>query len=365
MNPSVQIAVLLLPLHMFYLILGFITAFSLTYLIVPVIIQVAKARKLYDKPNERSSHFEPTPSLGGIGIFAGAICGIVLWAPMQSFGILQYMLAAFVMIFLIGTIDDITPVSANKKLLGQLLVAVILVYKSKIGLHNFYGLFGVHELSELNAFIISTVAITGIINAFNLIDGIDGLAGSIGLLSTLAFGFWFARIDALPLAMVAFALAGGITAFLKYNFTPAQIFMGDTGSLLIGTVAAILAFKFIELNYQESTPDTYTFASAPAIAFSVLIMPIYDTMRVFAMRIFKGRSPFHPDKTHIHHLMLDAGLNHRQATVLLIGLNCLFIGGTLAFDTLGSAILLSIQMLMMTLLIAILYAIRHKTVKNT
>lgn len=349
---------------MFYLLLGFITAFTLTYLIVPVIIRVAKERKLYDKPNERSSHLEPTPSLGGIGIFAGAICGIVLWAPMQSFGVLQYMLAAFVMIFLIGTLDDITPVSPTKKFLGQLLVAVILVYKSKIGLHNFYGLFGVYQLDELSAFVVSTVAITGIINAFNLIDGINGLAGSIGLLTALVFGVWFALIEATPLAMVAFALAGGITAFLKYNFTPARIFMGDTGSLLIGTVAAILAFKFIELNYQESTPKHYTFAAAPAIAFSVLILPIFDTIRVFATRIAKGRSPFHPDKTHIHHLVLDIGMNHMQATLLLISLNILFIASAVLFDRLGSGYLLAVQASVMTLVIVGLKWGRKQEIKR-
>ncbi len=336
------------------LILGFITAFILTYLIVPVIIRVAKTLKLYDNPNARSSHLEPTPSFGGIAIFAGAICGVVLWTPMKSFGVLQYMLVAFVMIFLIGTWDDIVPVSTTKKFLGQLLVAVILVYKANIGLHNFYGLLGVYQLDGFSAFVISTVAITGIINAFNLIDGINGLAGCIGFLTALVFGSWFALVEVLPLAIVAFALAGGIAAFLRYNFTPAKIFMGDTGSLLIGTVAAILAFKFIEINYAETTPKHYAFASAPAIAFSVLVLPIYDTVRVFAMRIAKGSSPFRPDKTHIHHLLLDAGFNHTQSTFLLIELNILFVAGTVAFDHLGSGRLLLVQILLMTLLILVL-----------
>jgi len=114
---------------MYPIMLGFITAFTLTFTIIPVVIRVAKERRLYDKPNERSAHKEPTPSLGGVAIFAGAICAIVLWTPMQSFGVLQYILAAFVLIFLLGVLDDLLPVSPTKKFGGQLLVAVIVSYK--------------------------------------------------------------------------------------------------------------------------------------------------------------------------------------------------------------------------------------------
>lgn len=327
---------------MFTLILAYVTAFCLTYFIVPTIIRVAKARRFYDNPNERSSHVEPTPSLGGIGIFAGAICGIVLWVPVDQFGLLQYMLAAFVLIFLIGTLDDITPVTPVQKLFGQLLVSIILVYKSKIGLHSFYGLFGVEELGAPIAFTLSVVAITGIINAFNLIDGINGLAGSIGLLVSVFFGVWFFFTGDVALSVVAVSLAGGIVAFLRYNFS-GRIFMGDTGSLLIGTVAAILAFRFIETNYAQTTDTWFVFDSAPAVAFSVLLLPIFDTLRVFAARIVKGRSPFRPDKNHIHHLLLRTGLNHTHATLVLIGVNVAFIALTVALDHLGSGILLGIQ----------------------
>lgn len=307
----------------------------LTYTIIPVIIGVARERKFLDQPNERSSHEEPTPSLGGIGIFAGTIVAVVLWTPFDSFAGMQHVLAAFVLIFLIGVLDDILPLSPVKKFAGQVLVSVILAYKSNIQLTSFYGTFGVFELPELSSFVLSVVAIVGIINAFNLIDGINGLAGSVGLLACLVWGAWFWEVGVFALAVIAISLAGAIVAFLKYNFTPARIFMGDTGSLLIGTVCAILAIKFIETNYQLSIESPIRFDAAPAIAVAVLILPIYDTLRVFVRRVLQGRSPFSPDKTHIHHLLLDLGCSHMKATAWLLAANLVFILLAIALNHFG------------------------------
>jgi UDP-GlcNAc:undecaprenyl-phosphate/decaprenyl-phosphate GlcNAc-1-phosphate transferase len=338
---------------MYALILGFVTAFTLTFIAIPVIIRVARERKLYDRPNERSAHLEPTPSLGGVGIFAGAICGIVLWTPLGDFGPLQYVLAGLVLIFLIGILDDILPISPTKKFTGQLLVALILTYKSDIRIDSLYGVFNVFELPEMTAFAFSMIAIVGIINAFNLIDGINGLAGSIGLLACVVFGTWFYLAGASAMAVLSFSLAGAIIAFLKYNVTPAQIFMGDTGSMLIGTVSAILALKFLEMNPLPETPAGIRFQSAPAVAFALLILPIFDTLRVFALRMALGKSPFFPDKTHIHHLLLQAGLSHMQATGLLVFINTLFVAGAIAFDWLGTEKLLLIEVLAILCVIGI------------
>lgn len=315
------------------LLLGFFTAFALTYAIIPIIIKVAKDRRLYDRPNERSSHEEPTPSLGGIGIFAGTVCGIVLWTPVGSFGVLQYILAAFILIFLLGILDDLLPISPAKKLGGQILVAFILSYKAGVKVSGFYGLWGIHALPEPLAFALSIIAIVGIINAFNLIDGIDGLAGSVGLLSCLVFGVCFYWMGMSALTVVAFSLSGAILAFLKYNFTPAKIFMGDTGSLLIGTVCAILAISFIEANHDGTS--TVVWGAAPAIALAVLFLPLYDTASVFTRRLLKGRSPFVPDKTHTHHQLLGFGLSHSAATAILIVVNLGFILVSFVFNRWG------------------------------
>ncbi len=320
---------------MFALLLGFGTAFALTFLIIPVIIKVTKERRLYDRPNERSSHLEPTPSLGGIGIFAGTVCGIVLWTPVGSFGVLQYILAAFVLVFLIGILDDLLPISPAKKLGGQLLVAIILSYKAGVRIASLHGFLDIHELSESASFMLTIVVIVGIINAFNLIDGINGLAGSIGLLTCLVFGTCLYLMHTPALAVVAFSLAGATLAFLRYNFSPAKIFMGDTGSLLVGTVCAILAITFIETNHKLPPSDPYVFGAAPAIAVAVLVLPLYDTFSVIMRRIFRGRSPFSPDKTHIHHQLLSLGLSHSGTTCVLIGVNLLFICVAFGFNKSG------------------------------
>ncbi len=313
---------------MYDIILSFITAFSVTFFAIPSIISVAKQKNLVDIPTERHSHTEITPSLGGIGIFAGVIFSIVMWTPFEAFGDLQYILAAFVIIFLMGAKDDIAPMSPYKKMVGQLMAATILVYRANIKITSLYGIFGVYDLPEAFAVILSIFTIFIIINAFNLIDGINGLAGSISILISLSFGAWFLLIDRMDMAMVAFSSIGATVAFLNYNFTPAKIFMGDTGSLLLGLISSILTLKFIEHNGDPLLMEVHpnlVIKSTPAVAIGVLIIPLFDTLRVFVTRMAKGHSPFYPDKTHIHHLLLDCGMSHTQGTITLIFVNVCFI----------------------------------------
>ena len=311
---------------MYFIILSFLTAFTLTFFTLPSIIAIAKSKRLYDEPNNRSSHSISTPSLGGIGIFAGAIFSIVLWTPFQEFGNLQYILCAFIIIFLIGAKDDISPLDFKKKFIGQLLAVSILVFKSDIRLFGFYGLFGFHD--EWWAFIyilLSVLTLLVIINAFMLFDGIYGLAGTMGVLITGTLWVWFFLVDRIELAVVAFATTGAVIAFLKYNYSPAKIFMGDTGSLLIGLVSAILIIKFIDLDYHLEDGHPFKFQAVPAVAFGIMILPLFDTLRVVITRILRGHSPFKPDRRHIHHLMIDTGFSHMQATSTLAVVNMLFI----------------------------------------
>lgn len=329
---------------MFVVLLGFITALAITYLAIPRIIRISRERHLYDTPNERSAHAEPTPALGGVAIFAGTICAIVLWTPMAVFGVLQYILAAFVLVFFIGVTDDLQPMSPTRKFTAQLLVATILAYKAHVQVNSLYGLFGITELPELTGFALSVIGIVGIINAFNLIDGIDGLAGGIGLVASLFWGVWFYMAGAPAMAIIAFSLAGALVAFLKFNVSPAKIFMGDTGSLLIGMVCAILAVEFIKLNTLLPATSMVRMDAAPAMAVGVLILPLYDTLRVFFWRLWQGRSPFHPDKNHIHHLLLDLGYSHTKSTVILIFFTLFIIALGLATQGLSILQLLAVEL---------------------
>ena len=135
----------------------------------------------------------------------------------------------------------------------------------------------------------------------------------------LLFGIYFLNVDMPSYYILAFSLSGSLLAFLIFNFQPAKIFMGDTGSLLIGAINAILVIKFI--NVASSTDTISPLISSPAIGFTILMIPLLDTLRVFAIRIFKRRSPFSPDRNHIHHLLLDRGFSHRAITLLLVSIN--------------------------------------------
>lgn len=350
---------------MYLLILGFLTAFTITFLIIPEVIAVVHAKSLYDKPNARSAHSTPTPSLGGIAIFAGTTCGIIIWTPMEFFGVLQYLLAALVIVFLVGVLDDLTPITPTKKLIGQLIVAVIASYKANIRITGIYGYSGVTELPDLTSFVLSIVIIVGIINAFNLIDGINGLAGSVGFLSCVTFGLWFTYIDFISMAIVAFSLAGAILAFLKFNFTPSKIFMGDTGSLLIGTICATLTIQFIESNNALVKFGNLAIATrgSAAIALSVLIIPIFDTMRVFAIRLGRGGSPFEPDRLHIHHLLIDTGWSHSKATGVLLLINLAFILYAVSLRT-YSSILIGLSEILLAILMVELFRFFHSRTAN-
>ena len=330
---------------MFDIIPSFITAFIISFFAIPSIIKIAIAKNLYDEPDERRSHKEQTPSLGGIGIFAGLIFSITYWVPFYSHDnpehdYIKYLLCAYIIIFLIGAKDDIIPITHVKKFLGQLLAAFILVYKANIKLSSLYGIFGINDIPEWIAIPLSVFTIIVIINAFNLIDGINALAATIGIITCAAFGLWFYLHGRLDLAVLASANIGALMAFLYYNVTPARIFIGDTGSLIVGLSASILSISFIENN--KVWHDEWFIESVPAVAVGILIVPLFDTLRVFILRAMRGKSPFHPDRTHVHHLLIDIGFTHLQATAVLAMVNIIFIVITYLLRQLGSTELMII-----------------------
>lgn len=307
-------------------IISFITAFTLTYFVIPPIIRVALKKKLYDVPVERSSHTVVTPRLGGIAIFAGTIFSIMLWTPFSRYGgDLQYVLCAFILIFLVGVKDDIDAIAPTKKLAVEILAAAILTFKAGVKISSLHGIMGIESLSLFWSVILTVFTIIVIINAINLIDGINGLSGSLTIVITGTLGVWFMFIQRYDLAIMALSAAGATAAFLKYNYSPAQIFMGDTGALLLGLICSILAINFIELNSGLDNQNPFKINAAPAVAIGILILPLFDTLRVFTTRLLKGKHPLYPDRTHIHHLMLDSGWNHMQATTILVIVNVFFI----------------------------------------
>ena len=333
-------------------------AFLITFFAIPVIIQVAKDKKLFDEPDERKVHKNVIPTLGGLGIFAGFIIATLMGVPSAISSELQYFAAATTVIFFLGIKDDILILSASKKFIGQLIAAGIIIKFGGIQISNFHGFLGVYEIPHITGTIISLFTIIVITNSFNLIDGVDGLAGSLGLLTTIVFGTYFYYAGQLTYAVMAFALAGSIIGFLIYNFSPAKIFMGDTGSLLLGLVNSILVIKFI--NIAGNSASNFPIESAPAIGFSILMIPLFDTLRVFGLRIMQRRSPFSPDRTHVHHFLLDLGLSHRMVTITCVLVNITFIAMAFFMRSLGTTTVLGVLLLSAFVFIGIIYYSRPK-----
>lgn len=318
---------------MFDVLLSLAISFSITFLAIPAIITVAETKKLFDVPDERKIHQAHIPSLGGLGIFAGFMLACLLSIGLGTAPEFQYFLAAALVMFFLGLKDDILVISPIKKFIGQVLAAFLIIYKGGVQITSMNGFLGVHELPEMFSIFLTYFTVIVIINSFNLIDGIDGLAGTLGIISSAIFGAWFLAAGLVPYAVLGFSLAGSLTAFLIFNYHPARIFMGDTGSMLIGLVNAVLVVKFIS---AAQMPDiNVPVLAAPAVGFTVLLIPLLDTLRVFAIRIFHQRSPFSPDRNHIHHLMLDKGWSHNTITFTLAGFSIAFVGLAYSFRTTG------------------------------
>jgi UDP-GlcNAc:undecaprenyl-phosphate/decaprenyl-phosphate GlcNAc-1-phosphate transferase len=343
---------------MFDVLLSLSISFTITFLAIPVIINVAEMKKLYDMPDARKIHMVAITPLGGIGIFAGFVFGCLLTINFKYSSEFQYFIAATMVIFFLGLKDDILVLSPIKKFIGQVLAAFLIIYYGRIQIRSMHGFFGIHELPEMFSLLISYFSVIVIINSFNLIDGVDGLAATLGLMSSALFGIYFLNAGMEPYYVLAFSLCGSLLAFLIFNFQPAKIFMGDTGSLLIGAINAILVLKFIDPGDGVESVNPIT--SSPAIGFTILMIPLLDTLRVFAIRIFKRRSPFSPDRNHIHHLLLDKGLSHRTITLLLVTVNVCMVAFVYFARTLGCTILIFSVIALFFTFIAITYYSRPR-----
>lgn len=323
---------------MFVVLLALAIAFIITFFATPVIITVAERKRLFDVPDERKIHELPIPSLGGLGIFAGFMIAVLIATPFHINSEIQFFLAAALVIFFLGLKDDILIISPVKKFIGQVIASFLVIYGGDIQISSMQGFLGIYEMPEAVSLLLTYFTVMVIVNSFNLIDGVDGLAGSLGIVAFAFFGYYFLSIGLTAYAILSFAMGGSVLAFLIFNFQPAKIFMGDTGSMLIGLVSAILVVKFISIS--QNPASGYPLAASPAIGFAVLMIPLLDTLRVFAIRIYNRRSPFSPDRNHIHHLLLDKGLSHRVIAISLAVVNAVMIIFIFNIRSLGSTVLI-------------------------
>lgn len=289
-----------------FALLCFVSAFVVTLLAIPPIISMIKRYGLYDVPNARKVHSNPVPTMGGIAIVAGMMISLFLWFPFDSQMGQIAVFFSIAVLFGLGIMDDLRDLNAKYKFIIQIGTACIIAL-SGIRIQSFEGLFGIYELPLISQYSFTILAIVGITNAFNLVDGIDGLAGGLGFMSLVTLGMFLTISGGSNEALVAFALAGGVMAFLYFNFNPARIFMGDTGSLVLGFVISVLCIRLMQYNAAAADP---ALQHSPVFVLGIVMIPVFDTLRVFAIRIWKGKSPFSPDRSHIHHLLTNAGFTH-------------------------------------------------------
>lgn len=313
-----------IPQFYLKLVIGLVSSFALTFFSIPTIIKISRRKNLMDEPGARSSHLRKIPNLGGIAIFFSlSICSSIF--AFELFDLYKFLFASLIILLFIGVMDDIVVMRAYKKLIAQIIVTALMVIGSDIRIRNFFGVLGIYEINYYASVLFSILTFIVLINAFNLIDGIDGLAGSYSLICSALFGISYFRLGSYnyPLVVLSAVIIGSILGFLYYNLSNIRlkkIFMGDTGSMILGFLLAFTAICFIDIFIDKELPTVprYYLQTAPAIAVAILILPIVDTLNVFLIRLFSGRSPFIADKNHVHHSLLELGLTHRRSTFYIL-----------------------------------------------
>ncbi|MEY3577302.1 MAG: hypothetical protein RL394_885 [Bacteroidota bacterium] len=308
-------------------------SFSISFVTIPVVIKMVNTKQLHDLPGNRKIHRMPTPSMGGIAFFVSLMITLLLTVDFAVTPAMPLILAAMTIVFFVGLKDDIMFISPLKKFAGQIIAVFIIVYKGYYQLHSFEGFIGIGVLHPAISVLFTFFTMLVVINAFNLVDGVDGLAASLGLMSTLFFGVAFLLQRDMPHALMALTASAALIAFLLYNWHPASIFLGDTGSLLVGLVNAVLVTRFI--SGQHFVINGFSLPAA-ALGFSVLFIPLADTLRLVVTRIYQGNSPFEPDVYHLHHILLNKGLAQAQVTLAIFSCNCLFVLYAYFFQSLGN-----------------------------
>jgi len=323
-----------------YLVLSSIIAFSFTAFSVPQIVRVSHLKGLFDTPNSRKLNKTVIPTLGGIALFIGIMMGITIGGNGLPFYDLKFIFSSIIITFFAGMKDDLVGISPKSKILALSLSILIIMFFADIRLDNFFGFLNITYIGYVPSLLLTFFVGIVIINAFNLIDGIDGLASLLSIQISAVFGIWFALAGVTEYALMAFSLMGACIGFFFYNVfgNKHKIFMGDTGSLLIGTIIFVLVAKFSMVN--SSYTGVYAIKSVPAVLISFLAYPLFDVLRVFFLRVvICRRSPFSPDKNHIHHRLLAIGFNHIQATLAIATMNGIFIVAGLLLRNLDVALL--------------------------
>lgn len=365
-----------LPPYILYIASVIVSAIVSMYAVKKLIF-IARKRKIYDIPdNIRKIHGAEIPSLGGIGVFIGYMATIPLFisggfmssekSPVLLFGGvasgLNYIIVSTVILFFTGIYDDLMNMRPSKKLLAQLIASAITVYFGNIRLGGFYGFLDIYAIPYYFDVVLSTILCTFFINVYNFIDGIDGLACLLGMLYSAVFGCFFISKGLQTEACICFCLLGATAGLLYYNYSPAKIYLGDTGSMLMGFSIFMFALGVLAASSYQNREIIYT-ANARhdlMIVISVLFYPVFDALRVFALRLKNGISPLKADRRHLHYYLLDSGMGHAATAWLLVGVNVL----TILIAVCSASLHPALQLLLIAAPSSIIAVVAHRAMRK-
>ncbi len=333
-----------------------------TVYLVPKIIAIVRFKKLMDKPNERSSHKQATPSLGGMAFFIILILSFYFNYTYDTYNTTVSLFPALTVLFFLGLKDDLVVLAPTTKLIGQIAACLFILVNTTFEINTFHGFFGVEAIPQWVGVGIGLFLMLAIINAYNLIDGIDGLAASVGIVAFSGFAVVFFFAERYFFGLTAVVMVGILTGFLYFNLSAKnKIFMGDTGSMLIGFMLAVMSVRFLALDTESLNRLPFNAIDIPIVLVSFLIIPLFDTARVFTLRIMRGRNPFSPDRTHLHHILVDAyRISHRRASfsIAIANIVCVAII-SMIMKTSNSYVTLSVIALLVLSATIYLYKLRQ------
>ncbi|MDQ7918273.1 MraY family glycosyltransferase [Mesonia sp. MT50] len=314
--------------YLFFVSGVFLLAFVLTWYFTPKVLWVSREKNLMKEVNERSSHKDAVPPFGGVAFFLVLILILSLLQALRTSPTGNHLIIGITFLFLAGLKDDLVISSAKLKFMSQLFAAAFIIFSPELQLTNLYGFWGVYAIPPVIGYAIKGLIVVALVNAYNLIDGIDGLASVAGIIISLSYAMVFYVTDHPYFILVSLTVAGILAAFLRFNLSKGgrKMFMGDGGSLVMGYMMAFLSLKILTMEpFDSLVQQGFVAQNRLLFALAVLFIPIFDTLRVIIIRLRSGKTPFEADRNHMHHVLLDSGRTHKQASFLLGGINILVI----------------------------------------
>ena len=341
---------IMLSTEKIFLITLSVLVFTISIFLLPLVRKIVLNLKLIDEPNERSSHSSVVPAFGGVAFYVALMLTFFLSSDYVEKNVTLIFITSSTIIFLIGLRDDLKNLSPLKKSIGQIVAISLLLLHSDFVIHSFHGFLGIQELSIFISFPLCIFLLLATINAYNLIDGIDGMASIIGIIIASTFGLLFFNLELYYFVAICISIISILGAFLRFNFSSnKKMFMGDTGSLLIGLILGVLSLKLLSLGQETHTSVGISRKEIPLFVLSTIIIPAFDVVRVIFIRLKNKKPFFYPDRNHIHHILIDAGLSHKKSS-FIAGLINIFIIGIMYFSLRNYGSTFSIYLLLFLVL---------------